>query len=195
MMNKIEKELNRVKYIAFGKVKVGQKPKPDRELEKLQNEKVKCYEDILNNEELLIEKVGKIDNDIAANLLTQQRKKFEEELKSMKDLKENKGKSALIFNSKEKIVGPKKVGQEATTLIDPKTKKVVCTPEEIKRIGPSGVRPLPLAAGINVGGHYFGPSGAVQTVSDSRRPLFQVIGPSVLRAPAEQTKVATVFGN
>ena len=34
--------------------------------------------------------------------------------------------------------------------------------------GPSGVRALPLAAGINVGGHYkwhFGPSGAVQTVS------------------------------
>ena len=39
-------------------------------------------------------------------------------------------------------------------------------------IGPSRVRALPLAAGINVGGHYFGPSGAVQTVSDSRRPLF-----------------------
>ena len=41
--------------------------------------------------------------------------------------------------------------------------------------GPSGVRALPLAAGINEGGHYF--------------------GPSVLRAPAEQTKVATIFGN
>ena len=41
--------------------------------------------------------------------------------------------------------------------------------------GPSGVRALPLAANINEGGHYFayfGPSGAVQTVSDSRRPLF-----------------------
>ena len=41
-------------------------------------------------------------------------------------------------------------------------------------VGPSGVLALPLAAGINEGGHYFdiGPSGAVQTVSDSRRPLF-----------------------
>ena len=41
--------------------------------------------------------------------------------------------------------------------------------------GPSGVRALPLAAGINEVGHYFryfGPSGAVQTVSDSRWPLF-----------------------
>ena len=43
-------------------------------------------------------------------------------------------------------------------------------------IGPSGVCALPLAAGINEGGHYF-------------RYIF---GPSVLRAPAEQTKVATV---
>ena len=42
-------------------------------------------------------------------------------------------------------------------------------------IGPSEVRALPLAAGTNEGGHYFsyfGPSGAAQTVSDSRRPLF-----------------------
>ena len=39
-------------------------------------------------------------------------------------------------------------------------------------IGPSGVRALPLAAGHYFA--YFGPSGAVQTVSDSRRrrPLF-----------------------
>ena len=26
------------------------------------------------------------------------------------------------------------------------------------KIGPSGVRALPLATGINIGGHYFGPS-------------------------------------
>ena len=62
----------------------------------------------------------------------------------------------------------------------------------IPDVGPSGVRALPLAAvtnegghyfrywsersacasGQHSGGHYFGPSGAVQTVSDSRRPLF-----------------------
>ena len=38
-------------------------------------------------------------------------------------------------------------------------------------IGPSGVRALPLAAGINEGGHYF-----------------RYFGPSVLRAPAEQLR-------
>ena len=36
------------------------------------------------------------------------------------------------------------------------------------------MRALPLAAGINEGGHYF--------------------GPNVLRVPAEQTKVATILG-
>ena len=48
----------------------------------------------------------------------------------------------------------------------------------ITDFGPSGVRALPLAPGINEGGHYFR----------------YIIGPSVLRAPAEQTKVATVLG-
>ena len=50
--------------------------------------------------------------------------------------------------------------------------------DPIQIIGPSGVRALPLAAGINVGGLYK-----------------WHFGPSVLRAPAEQTKVATVLGN
>ena len=50
--------------------------------------------------------------------------------------------------------------------------------DDLDTIGPSGVRALPLAAGRNVGGHY-------------KRHF----GPSVLRAPAEQTKVATVLGN
>ena len=53
----------------------------------------------------------------------------------------------------------------------------------VELIGPSGVRALPLAAGTNEGGHYF-------------RYIFPLlVGPSVLRAPAEQTKVATVLGN
>ena len=49
--------------------------------------------------------------------------------------------------------------------------------------------------------HYIGPSvlraPAEQTIGPSvlRAPAEQTIGPSVLRAPAEQTKVATVLGN
>ena len=46
---------------------------------------------------------------------------------------------------------------------------------QVATIGPSGVRALPLAAGTNEGGHYFGPSG--------------------VRAPAVSTQVATILGN
>ena len=66
-------------------------------------------------------------------------------------------------------------------------------------IRPSGVRALPLAAGKNVGGHYFGPSGvrALPLASGTNEGghYFAYFGPSVLRAPAEKTKVATVLGN
>ena len=39
-------------------------------------------------------------------------------------------------------------------------------------IGPSGVRALPLAAGINEGGHYFGPSVLRVSAEQLRWPLF-----------------------
>ena len=40
----------------------------------------------------------------------------------------------MIFNLKGLVVGPKKAGQEATTLVDPKTKLEVATPEAIKKV-------------------------------------------------------------
>ena len=49
-------------------------------------------------------------------------------------MEKKKGRSALIFNLKEKVVGAKKVGQEATVLIDPVSKEEVNTPSEIKRV-------------------------------------------------------------
>ena len=57
---------------------------------------------------------------------------------------------------------------------------------------------LPLAAGRNEGGHYFRyfcPSGVVRCpwlLAETKGGHY--FGPSVLRAPAEQTKVTTVFG-
>ena len=67
-------------------------------------------------------------------LIIEQRKQFEKELLAMKDLRKKKGKSALIFNLKEKIVGKKKAGQEATVITDPKTKEEVNTPAGIKKV-------------------------------------------------------------
>ena len=58
---------------------------------------------------------------------------------------------------------------------------------------------LPLAAGRNEVGHYFGPSGVralpLADCTNEGGHCFRYFGPSVLRAPAEQTKVATVLGN
>ena len=50
---------------------------------------------------------------IAEHLITEQRKQFEKELLSMKELRKSKGKSALICNLKEKVVGKKKAGQQS----------------------------------------------------------------------------------
>ena len=61
--------------------------------------------------------------------------------------------------------------------------------------GLSGVRALPLAAGINEGGHYFRYFGPSVLRAPEEQTKVATIGPSVLRAPAEQTKVATVLGN
>jgi hypothetical protein len=48
--------------------------------------------------------------------------------------KHSKGKSALIFKVKDKVVGKKKVGQEATVLMYPKSSDEVTTPAGIKQV-------------------------------------------------------------
>ena len=133
LMTKISKELNRIKYISFGKVKIRKKPKVNKVLEQLQEEKIKCFEEMDDNEERN-DKVQSIEKEMAKNLLMHQRVNFEKELENMKEMRKTKGKAAVIFNLKEKIVGEKKSVQEATVLIDHESKKEVYTPEEIKRV-------------------------------------------------------------
>ena len=45
-----------------------------------------------------------------------------------------------------------------------------------QHFGPSGVQALPKAAGTNECGHYFGPSGAVQTVDHYFGPSETAVG-------------------
>ena len=131
LMKVIDKELNRIKFKAFGKVKIKLKPKADKILAELQEQKIKHFED--KNSVPDYEKIKEVDSKIAAHLLTEQRIQFEKELSSLKDIKHSKGKSALIFKVKDKVVGKKKVGQEATVLMDPKTSDEVTTSAEIKQ--------------------------------------------------------------
>jgi hypothetical protein len=124
--------LDKVKCAAFGKVKVKLKPKADKVLVNLQKQKIDCFD--ADDDGSKEEKIKELDIKIAEHLIIEQRKHFEKELLSMKELRKAKGKTALIFNLKDKIVGKRKVGQEATVLRDPKTKEEVNTPAGIKKV-------------------------------------------------------------
>ena len=77
-------------------------------------------------------RVESIEEKITEQLLANQRKEFEKELKDLKDIQKKKGKSAAIFNLKEKVIGQKKAGQEATIMKDPKTKDILTSRTKIK---------------------------------------------------------------
>ena len=64
--------------------------------------------------------------------MSNQRLKLEKEIGKLKDMKSKKGKSAAIFHLKDKVVGRKKTGQEATTMIDPVTSEELVTRGKIK---------------------------------------------------------------
>ena len=132
---KIDKELENVKYKAFGKAKEIRKPKTSREVVALQKEKAKLFGGVEGKDNLIYdEQVKKIDEQIAVNLLKIQKDAFEKELKALKDIKTSKGKAAAIFKTKAKIVVPKSLAPEAVVLIDPITKTEVTTPDNIKRV-------------------------------------------------------------
>ena len=132
IMKKIDKEVEKIKYKAFGKVKEHSKPKSNKELEVLQKDKIKIY--TCEKEPLDEDKVKDIDRKIAANLLQKQRETFETELKLLREMKSSRGRAAAIFHTKDKIVGNKAAVAEAVVLINPKTKEEVTTPMEIKKV-------------------------------------------------------------
>ena len=127
IMNVIESEVNATKFKAFGKVKVRNK-KTDGKLEKLLKEK----DSLLKGKNYVDEASTKeIDNNICEELKQRQKKSFEKELKHLRDTKERKGNSAVIFGLKDKIIGKKKDGDEPSSIIDPKTNREVFKPKEI----------------------------------------------------------------
>ena len=51
---------------------------------------------------------------------------------NLKDIKKKKGKTAVIFNIKDKVTGSKKAAQEATTMKDPNTQKLLTKRKDIR---------------------------------------------------------------
>ena len=135
IVRKVDNVLKDIKYQAFGKVKEKGKQKNCKELETLMKEKSELLSDKIEKQQNVIDdKINDIDSKIAENLIKKQRAAFEQELESLRMLKNSKGMSAAVFNLREKVVGPKAAKQEATVVIDPKNNSEVTSPDEIKRV-------------------------------------------------------------
>ena len=105
-MEKYEKLHDRIKYEAFGKVKV----------------KIKSAE---NDKEIT-------KNENADEILKKQREEAEREIEKLK--KEHPSRAGRVWELKKKIVGSKKSTQQATAIIDPSTGKLAVSKQEIKDV-------------------------------------------------------------
>ena len=69
---------------------------------------------------------------MAATLKEMAIEKHNNDIKHLENLRKNKGKTAAVFNLKEKVVGKKKVQQERVVIKDPESGKELYSPSEIK---------------------------------------------------------------
>ena len=111
-MNKIQKKLTRIKYSAFGKVKVKRK------------------KNIGNNVTSNKEDPEEINNE----LLKMQRIEVEKEFRKIADIRNNKGKTAAIFNTMKKIRGDKKSTAELVAMKNPDNDDFIFNPDVLKSV-------------------------------------------------------------
>ena len=118
-MDRILKKMTKIKFSAFGKVKI--KPSNiDKELKKLIKQKHSANTD-------------KFDEDINKRILEIQREEFEKEIGEALLMKKTKGKSAAIFSNLKKICGSKKSGQEQIFMMDPISRQPLFEPHLLKK--------------------------------------------------------------
>ena len=129
-MKILDDAMNEAKYRSFGKVKVRNSVKGNKEIMDLQKRKV----DAVEKADTPADELEELERKIAENLLVEQRKNLEKEFNNLKDLKSRKGKSASIFELRNKVVGKKKMEQEATVGRNPNDNKKVTEPNEIQEV-------------------------------------------------------------
>ena len=78
------------------------------------------------------EKINEVEEKIANLLVQRQREEYEKKLKTLNTLKTTKGKSAALFHLKAKVLGDKKVQQEAVVIEDPENHELIFDAEQIK---------------------------------------------------------------
>ena len=125
LMRKISRELDAVRYKAFGRVKVKTKTEEDK-LSKLLKEK----EELIDRNECIDE----VDERICDEIQEKQRSEMSKELDKLYDLKRNKGNAAAVFELKEKVLGKKKGVEGPTAITNPITNETTFNPKEILKI-------------------------------------------------------------
>ena len=125
---RFEKIMDKVKYQSFGKVSFSDTSEVDKPLRKLYEEREDCIRK--ENDE----KIQAVEKNISELLVKKQRIEYEKKLKALNTLKRTKGKSAAIFDLKDKILGEKKVQQEAVVMENPENEELIFDAEKIKSV-------------------------------------------------------------
>ena len=102
--SKIENELTKVKFSAFGKVKVYSKSKEERKIDNLQRKK----NQLIKSNGATDDKVESLNTEMTLALHELQSKTFNKEINQLLNLQKNKGRTAATFHLKNKILGSKK---------------------------------------------------------------------------------------
>ena len=86
--------------------------------------------------------IKNIEQQINKKLIEKQRKDLEKELDDLKSRQHMKGRTAAIFNLKEKVIGKKKESQESVSIVDPVTKERLFDHDKIKQASLNYVKNL-----------------------------------------------------
>ena len=137
--NKFNKELLKIKFSSFGKVKHIDKKQTSNKINEIRREKEKLVaENKITNEA----EIEKLDAKLLETLKEEQKVNMERDLTHLKRLENSKGNAARVFRLKSDIVGGKKNPQEPTAVKDPVTGEIVTDPTKIKNIVISFVKQL-----------------------------------------------------
>ena len=102
IMSAIDKEMNAIKFISFGKVKVREKEIKRGNLEKLIQKKDEILKKENNSSADITLCIEELDQQISKELQIKQKEEVEKELASLYNIKETRGRSAAIFALKGK---------------------------------------------------------------------------------------------
>ena len=142
MMNKISRELEKCKHKSFGKVKVKNKFRENKELKELIKKRKEICMKRNEDENDKESKLKSISEEINEKILEEQNEMIGRDIKNLQNLKNEKGSSKAIFKLRESIVGPKKSELVPTVIRNPDTGKEETNPEKIKDVSVKFVRNL-----------------------------------------------------